>query len=143
MEGCDQKDEVLESTREGRCPCILVDNLPMCTGHAEGFDRAIIATAAYLVASIHQSIVEHLQWMRGTHCSSLLTEAEKAVQGIGMDLSLEKEQVQTAGSKKLAKIAAQAQQKQLMDVLQAKTIHGVIMRPVGELPEIMGHQLAN
>lgn len=41
-----------------------------------------------------------------------------------MDLSLEKEQVQTAGSKKLAKIAAQAQQKQFMDVLQAKTIHG-------------------
>ena len=80
------------------------------------------------IASIHQSTVEHLQWMRGTHCSSLLAEAEEAVQDLGMDLSLEKEQVQTVGSKKLAKIAAQAQQKQLMDVLQAKTIHEVIMK---------------
>lgn len=124
MEGCDQKDEVLESTGAGRCPCILVEILPMCTGHAEGFDRAIIAAATYPIASIHQSIVEHLQWMRGMHCSSLLAEAEKAVQDLGTDLSLEKEQVQTVS----AKNDSQAQQKQLMDVLQAKTIHGVIMR---------------
>jgi len=43
-------------------------------------------------------------------------------------VSLEREQIQEVGAKKLAKIASQAQQQQLMDALQAKTVHGVFMK---------------
>ena len=59
---------------------------------------------------------------------SLLAEAEKAIQELEVGVSLVKEQVQEVGAKKLAKIASQAQQQQLMDALQAKTIHGVFMK---------------
>ena len=61
------------------------------------------------------------------HHHSLLAEAEKAVQELEMGASLEREQIQEVGAKKLAKVASQAQQQQLMDALQAKTIHGVFM----------------
>jgi len=62
------------------------------------------------------------------HRHSLLAEAERAIQELEVGVSLEKEQVQEVGAKKLAKIASQAQQQQLMDALQAKAIHGVFMK---------------
>jgi len=65
--------------------------------------------------------------MKGMHRHSLLAEAEKAIQELEVGVSLEREQIQEVGAKKLAKIASQAQQ-QLMDALQAKTIHGVFMK---------------
>ena len=46
--------------------------------------------------------------MKGMHCHSLLAEAEKAVQELDMGVSLEREQIQEVGAKKLAKIASQA-----------------------------------
>ena len=98
---------------------------------SQTYQREIIAAVAYLVGSadpIHQSIVEHQQWMKGMHHHSLLAEAEKAVQELEMGASLEREQIQEVGAKKLAKVASQAQQQQLMDALQAKTIHGVFMK---------------
>jgi len=98
---------------------------------SQTYQSMIIATVAYLVGSadpIHQSIVEHQQWMKGMHRHCLLAEAEKAIQELELGVSLEKEQIQEVGAKKLAKIASQARQQQLMDALQAKTIHGVFMK---------------
>ena len=106
---------------------------------SQTYQREIIAAVAYLVGSadpIHQSIVEHQQWMKGMHRHSLLTEAEKAIQELEVGVSLEKEQMQEVGAKKLAKIASQAQQ-QLMDASQAKMIHGVFMKTSRNLPEIL------
>ena len=73
----------------------------------------------------HQPIVEHQQWMKGMHRHSLLAKAEKAIQELEVGVSLEREQIQEVGAKKLAKIASQAQQQQLMDALQA---NGVFMK---------------
>ena len=59
------------------------------------------------------------------HRHSLLAEAEKAIQELEVEVSLEREQIQEVGAKKLAKITSQAQQQQLMDALQA---NGVFMK---------------
>ena len=63
--------------------------------------------------------------MKGMHRHSLLAEAEKAIQELEVGVSLEREQIQEVGAKKLAMIASQAQQQQLMDALQA---NGVFMK---------------
>ena len=66
--------------------------------------------------------------MEERHRHSLLSEAKKVFQELGMDLPLERREVQDIGPRKLVLMAAKAQEQQLLDTLRAKTIHGVFMK---------------
>ena len=60
--------------------------------------------------------------------SSLLSEAEKITQEVGVPLRLEKGEKTAMAAKKLVKIMAQIQQEQLMENLNSKAIHRVFMK---------------
>ena len=95
------------------------------------YQRQAVSAAAYLVSSDapeHQSIVKHLRWMADKNRYSLLSDAERILGTLGMNLTLEEGLRQGTSVRKLIRSIALQQEKQLHDALLAKTIHGVFMK---------------
>ena len=94
------------------------------------YQREAVSAAAYLVSSDapeHQSIVKHLRWMADKNRYSLLSEVERILGTLGMNLTLEEGMRQATSVRKLIRSIALQQEKQLHDALLAK-IHGIFMK---------------